>query len=54
MNNDTIDEIPDEIDFSQGVRGRFYRPNTKLSLPVYLDEEVRVGLDHAFSRDEIG
>lgn len=44
MNNDTIDEIPDEIDFSQGVRGRFYRPNTKLSLPVYLDEEVQVQL----------
>jgi cytidylate kinase len=31
-----------EYDFSQGERGKFYRPNTKLNLPVYLDEEVLV------------
>lgn len=29
-----------EYDFSKGERGKFYRPNAKLSLPVYLDEEV--------------
>jgi hypothetical protein len=29
-----------EYDFSKGERGKFFRPNTKLSLPVYLDEEV--------------
>ena len=29
-----------EYDFSKGVRGRFFRPSAKLSLPVYLDEEV--------------
>ena len=29
-----------EYDFSQGERGKFYRPNAKLNLPVYLDEEV--------------
>jgi hypothetical protein len=29
-----------EYDFSRGERGKFYRPNTKLNLPVYLDEEV--------------
>jgi hypothetical protein len=29
-----------EYDFSRGERGKFYRPNAKLSLPVYLDEEV--------------
>ena len=44
MNNGPIDEIPDEIDFSQGVRGQFYRPNTKLNLPVYLDEEIQARL----------
>lgn len=44
MNNDTTDEMPDEIDFSHGVRGQFYRPNTKLHLPVYLDEEVQTRL----------
>ncbi len=26
-----------EYDFSKGQRGRFYRPNAKLNLPVYLD-----------------
>jgi hypothetical protein len=41
MNNGPIDEMPDEIDFSQGVRGQFYRPNAKLNLPVYLDENIQ-------------
>ena len=29
-----------EYDFSKGEREKFYRPNAKLNLPVYLDEEV--------------
>ncbi len=29
-----------EYNFSKGVRGKFYRPNAKLNLPVYLDKEV--------------
>jgi hypothetical protein len=29
-----------EYDFSKGVRGKFYRPNIKINLPVYLDSEV--------------
>lgn len=29
-----------EYDFSKGERGKFFRPNAKLSLPVYLDEEA--------------
>jgi hypothetical protein len=29
-----------EYDFSKGVRGKFYQPNAKLNLPVYLDKEV--------------
>ncbi len=29
-----------EYDFSKAERGRFYHPETKLNLPVYLDEEV--------------
>lgn len=29
-----------EYDFSKGERGKFFRPNAKLRLPVYLDEEV--------------
>lgn len=29
-----------EYDFSKGVRGKFYRPNVRLNLPVYLDEDI--------------
>lgn len=31
----------EEYDFSKAERGKFYRPDTKLNLPVYLDEEVQ-------------
>lgn len=31
------DEMPDEIDFSRGEQGRFYKPNAKLNLPIYID-----------------
>ena len=30
----------EEYDFSKGERGKFYTPNAKLNLPVYLDQEV--------------
>ena len=30
-----------EYDFSKAERGKFYRPNARLNLPVYLDDEVR-------------
>jgi len=30
----------EEYDFSQGVRGKFYRPNVRLNLPIYLDEDI--------------
>jgi hypothetical protein len=30
-----------EYDFSKGVRGKFYRPDAKLNLPIYLDSEVQ-------------
>lgn len=38
------DEMPSEIDFSGGTRGKFYHPNLKLNLPVYLDAEVQAYL----------
>lgn len=31
----------DEYDFSKGERGKFYKPDATLNLPVYLDDEVR-------------
>ena len=30
-----------QYDFSKGVRGKFYRPNAVLKIPVYLDKEVQ-------------
>jgi hypothetical protein len=30
-----------EYDFSQGTRGKFYRAEARLNLPVYLDSDVR-------------
>ena len=42
LNDD--DEMPVEIDFSKGVRGKFYHPNAKLNLPVYLDADVQAYL----------
>ncbi len=39
-----VEEMPAEIDFSKGVRGKFYQPNAKLQLPVYLDADVQAWL----------
>ncbi len=36
--------MPAEIDFSKGVRGKFYQPNATLHLPVYLDADVQTWL----------
>ena len=38
------DDLPAEIDFSEGTRGKFARPEAKLNLPVYLDAEVQAYL----------
>ena len=35
------DEMRKEYDFSKAERGRLYRPDATLNLPVYLDEEVQ-------------
>jgi uncharacterized protein (DUF4415 family) len=32
-------ELPTEVDFSQGIRGRFYRPK-KISTTIRLDDDV--------------
>lgn len=29
-----------EYDFQKGMRGKFYRPNAALNIPVYLEPEV--------------
>jgi hypothetical protein len=33
--------MPAEIDFSLAERGKFYRPNLSLHVPVYLDKDVQ-------------
>ncbi len=35
-----MDKVEAEYDFSQAVRGKFYRPDAKFNLLIYLDEEV--------------
>lgn len=30
-----------EYDFSKGQRGKFYRPDIKLNLPVYIDQDLK-------------
>jgi hypothetical protein len=38
------DDMPAEIDFSGGTRGKFHRPAARLNLPVYLEAEVQASL----------
>jgi hypothetical protein len=42
-----------EYDFSKGERGKFYRPDIKLNIPIYLDEEVSAFVDKIASKKRI-
>ena len=33
-----------EYDFSKGERGKFYRPNAELRLPIYLNGDIQAYL----------
>ncbi len=44
------DDMPAEIDFSKGARGKFYHAGVKLNLPVYLDADVQAYLAAIASR----
>ena len=33
--------MKEEYDFSKGERGKFFRSDIRLNLPVYLDDDVR-------------
>jgi hypothetical protein len=44
------DELPEEIDFSDGVRGKFYQPGARLNVPVYLEADVQAYLSAIASR----
>ncbi|MFH0724968.1 MAG: hypothetical protein V2B19_01195 [Pseudomonadota bacterium] len=39
-----------EYDFSKGERGKFYRSDMKLNIPIYLDEEVSSFVEKIASR----
>ena len=43
-NRDDDDDIPAEIDFTGGTRGKFYRRSAQLNLPIYLDAHVQAYL----------
>jgi hypothetical protein len=51
--NPQDDDMPAEIDFSKGVRGKFHHANAKLNMPVYLDQEVQTYLANIASRQGI-
>jgi hypothetical protein len=42
-----------EYDFSKGQRGKFYLPDMKLNIPIYLDEEVSAFVDKIASKKKI-
>jgi hypothetical protein len=42
-----------EYDFSKGERGKFYRPDMKLNIPIYLDEEVSAFVDKIASKKRL-
>ena len=35
------DDMPDEIDFSGGKRGKFYRKNAHTQVPIHLEANVQ-------------
>jgi len=34
------DDMPAEIDFSNGARGKYFKAGARLNLPVYLEAEI--------------
>jgi hypothetical protein len=39
-----------EYDFSKGQRGKFYRADIKLNIPIYLDDEVSTFIEKIASK----
>jgi len=46
----TDDEMKEEYDFSNGERGKFYKPNARFHIPVYLDDIVMEALSEIAER----
>lgn len=47
------DGMPQEIDFSKGTRGRFYRAEARLILPAYLEADVANELARSAEKEGI-
>ena len=43
-----------EYDFSKAQRGKFYHPEAKINLPVYLEDEVKAYLSERAKAKGIG
>lgn len=42
-----------EYDFSKGVRGKFYHPNVRLNLPIYLDDDIAEFVERYAKRKKV-
>ena len=42
-----------DYDFAKGERGKFYRPDMNLNIPIYLDEEVSAFVEKIASKKRI-
>ncbi len=42
-----------EYDFSKGVRGKFYHPNARLNLPIYLDADIAQFVERYAKRKKV-
>ncbi len=40
----SLQSMKKEYDFSGAERGKFYRPDARLNLPIYLDEDMGAAL----------
>ena len=45
--------MKEECDFSKGERGKFYRPDVKLNLPIYLDDEVITFIENIANKKDV-
>lgn len=43
-----------QYDFSKGVRGKFYRPNAELNIPVYLAPDVAEAVRETAKKKDTG
>lgn len=42
-----------EYDFSKGERGKFYRKNIKINLPIYLEPDIQAFVEDIASKKRV-